>query len=233
MANSRNLAIDPLQRTLGLRALATEQLMHAIFTRKIVAGDRLIVAKVAQQLGVSASPVREALVELASVDLVDLLPNRGAVCLPFGPRQLREIFHVRCLLEAEATRLACRRIPPESLGDLRLQSQSLAESNRASSAWLVRVTEVDIALHQSIVDYCENSRLRHEIDRYGAMMRSIRIAAGNRRDIQIRAIEDHLKIIDALLDGQPDMAAKCMAAHLEGTAQRLVEVMFPSIEEAG
>ncbi len=232
MPTSQTPLIDPLPRSGGLRGLVTDQLMRAIFMQKICAGDRLIVANVAQQLGTSASPVREALVELAGLGLVDLLPNRGAVCLPFGRRQLREIFDVRRVLEAEAARLACGRIPPRDLRDLRKRSQSLAEAKRSSADWSDRAAEVDIALHNLIAEYCDNHRLRHEIEGYAGMMRSIRLVAGNRRDIQLRAIEEHVKIIDALLKEQSEAAAKLMAEHLNGTTARLADLMFPETPDA-
>jgi DNA-binding GntR family transcriptional regulator len=68
------------------------------------------VQRLAELYQVSPTPVREALVELASLGLVDLLPNRGAVVRPFGPQEVREISQVRCVLEVEATRCACGRI---------------------------------------------------------------------------------------------------------------------------
>lgn len=210
--------------------MVTESLMRAIFTRRIVAGDRLIVMKLAKQLGVSASPVREALVELAAVGLVDLLPNRGAVCLPFGVRQLREVFHVRRLLEAEATRLACGCVAHPELEDLRRQSQALLDAKRSASGWTERAIQVDLALHDLLLSCCGNGRLRHEVERYGAVVQCIRRVAGNRRDVQALAIEDHLRLIDALLDGRPEAAADRMAEHISATAERLVPVLFPDAE---
>lgn len=231
MSTSNTVEIGPLKRAQGLRPMVTGSLMSAIFTRKVVAGDRLIVMKLAKQLGVSASPVREALVELAAVGLVNLLPNRGAVCLPFGPCELREVFHVRRLLEAEATRLACGHVAHAELEDLQRESQTLLESKRSTSAWRERAMEVDMALHDLVLRSCGNGRLRLEVKRYEEMMRCIRQVAGNRRDIQAQAIEDHLALIDALLDEQPEAAAGRMAEHISATAERLIPLLFPDADE--
>jgi len=218
--------IAPLTRALGLRPRVTEHLMTAIFRRSIVAGDRLIVAKLAHQLGVSASPVREALVELAGVGLVELLPNRGAVCLAFGPRQLRELFDLRRVLEAEAARLACGHIPEATLQELRRRSQDLIAAACSAPPWSQEALDVDIALHDLIVDHCDHQRLCREIQRYAEMMRCVRRVAGNRQDIQVRAIEDHLALLDALLAGQPEQAAQRMAEHMDRSAARLEQLIF-------
>ena len=92
---------EPVSRG-GLRHQVTARLLTAVFLGRFESGQRLVVQHLAETLSVSPTPVRESLVELAAMGIVELLPNRGAVVLPFGPEQVREISQVRRVLEVEA-----------------------------------------------------------------------------------------------------------------------------------
>ena len=75
----------------SLRFDVVGQVLTAIFGGQLKAGDRLIVTRLAADFGVSATPAREALLELTHFGVVELLPNKGAVVRPLGPQQVREI----------------------------------------------------------------------------------------------------------------------------------------------
>ncbi|XAM01727.1 GntR family transcriptional regulator [Phycisphaeraceae bacterium D3-23] len=219
-------SVVPIPSAVGLRRTVTQHLMRSIFTGKMTSGDRLVVTKLAGQLGVSATPVREALVELHNIGLVDLLPNRGGVCLPFGVRQLREIYHIRRILEVETIRLACGHIPKKQLVSLTQAFEALAMQDCMDPDWSPRAIDYDIALHTLIAEHCGNSRICHELDRYAVMMRAIREVAGNQRDIQKQAIDDHLQIISALMDGDASAASRAMSRHIDHTAVNVEPLIF-------
>ena len=102
----------------GLRGKVTEQLLTNIFEGRFQQGEQLVVQRVSQMLGVSPTPVREALVELAGLGVVKLIPNHGAVVKPFGRAELKEMAQVRRVLEAEAARCACGHADVEILKQL-------------------------------------------------------------------------------------------------------------------
>ncbi|MDZ7618638.1 MAG: GntR family transcriptional regulator, partial [Patescibacteria group bacterium] len=106
MPLSHESLFDPVPPDMGLRRLVVRRLIRAMFNQRLQAGDRLVVGKLAMQLGASSTPVREALLELGTLGLVELLPNRGAVCLEFGATQLLDMYLLRRILEVEATRRA-------------------------------------------------------------------------------------------------------------------------------
>src|SRR5688572_5502112 len=95
-----------------LRGELVNRIMKEIFSGEIAGGDRLVEQELAAKMGVSRTPIREALSELASLGVIRLKPNHGAVVCPFGAEQLIELYHVRRILEVEATRLAASRINP-------------------------------------------------------------------------------------------------------------------------
>lgn len=224
MSSAISYNIAPLARSEGLRSVVAQRLLEAIFSGRLKAGDRLIVMKIAQQMGVSATPIREALVELASIGLIEVLPNRGAVCRPFGPRELREIYQIRRILEAEATRTACGNLPKETLRDLRISMARLAE--RKGADWSIHARRLDAALHDLIIVSCGNNRLHHEIERYNDLMDAIRHVVEDQRNVQLRAVEQHIEIIDALLENNADEAGRRMAEHIDTTARGVEAVMF-------
>ena len=105
---------EPMTRG-NLRQQVAFRIFTGVFEERFRSGERLVVQRLSWLYEVSPTPVREALVELSTLGIVTLLPNRGAVLLPFGPEQIREIGQVRRVLEVEATRCSCGRIGPSEL----------------------------------------------------------------------------------------------------------------------
>src|SRR5688500_13467728 len=108
-----------------LRSELVSKILGSIFSGELLGGGRLIEEEVAEKLGVSRTPVREALGELAAIGVIQLRPNHGAVVRPFGPEQLKEIYHVRRILEVEATRMAGQHIDPNAVREIRDETQRL------------------------------------------------------------------------------------------------------------
>jgi len=229
MSTGVTQTVERLVRNGGLRGDVVDQVIAAVFDGRIRAGDRLITQKLAEQLGVSATPVREALVELEAIGVVQLLPNRGAVCRPFGPHQLHEIYQVRRVLEVEATREAVGRIDEATLRELREAMTALLHRPDSDVQWSQEAAALDRRLHTLIAEHCGSDRLKHEIDRYNTFMQAIRRYVHNQQGIQRRALEEHLHIIDALLAKDTDAAADAMAAHLRSTANGVEALMFPPV----
>src|SRR5947208_15561401 len=97
-----------LQCDHGLRRqTVVESLLAEVCQGRLRAGGHLVTRELAERFGVSHTPIREALVALAGIGIVDLLPNRGAVVRHVRADEVREICEVRCVLECEATRCAC------------------------------------------------------------------------------------------------------------------------------
>lgn len=225
--------IEPLPRDTGLRPQVVRQLIRAMFTQRLVAGDRLVVSKLATRLGASSTPVREALLELSTLGLVELIPNRGAACLPFGAAELREMYLVRRVLETEATRRAAANLstadaPCARLRDSRDTLGSLLQGDDTVPGWLEEAVTVDVALHELIAENCASPRLCHEIGRYKELMVCVRETVGNERSVQQIAMKEHLAIVEHLLAGRANQAADAMNRHLEHTADLVAALLFPA-----
>lgn len=210
----------------ALRRNAVASLLAAIFKGQLKAGDWLNAQKLAEQFGVSATPVREALVELAGVGIVEMQHNRGTTVRPFGPVQLQDIYRLRRVLETEATRSACGHIPVETLTALKREMVELL-ANRKAPHWSARAMKSDRDLHDLVAQHCGSQRLAEEIKRYDTLIQCIRDVVGNQSAAQQRALAEHLEIIEPLLTGEIEGAADAMASHIRKTADRIEAALFP------
>ena len=219
---------EPISRG-NLRAQVTARLVTGIFAGSLRSGQRLIVQQLAKAYEVSPTPVREALVELASLGLVELLPNRGAIVRPFGPAEVREISQIRGLLETEATRSACGRVPAHELSALDRELRRLEVLPR-DQMWDRDARAADTRLHGLIAESSGNLRLAVEIGRYLVLFQALRdvchIRDAGTNYSRADDVPEHLAIIRPLLESDAEGAARAMDRHIRSAAVTLQEVVF-------
>lgn len=222
--------IAPLPRGSSLRADAVSTLVKAVLQGRLKQGDRLIVRKLAEQLRVSATPVREAIVELESLGIIDVNLNASAVIRRFGAKELREIYHVRAVLEVEATRMAIDRIPRELLQQLLDEGARLMGGS--GGQWGATARQHDMRLHRSIAEHSGSARLAHEIGRYSRLMQCISEVVGNEHNWLQQAVVEHVQIIDALLARDAEKAPRLMDQHIHRSSERDINVLCELSPEA-
>lgn len=218
------------------RQVVTQRLLASVIEGRLTEGTRLRVEHLSDQLGVSGTPIRESLVEMAGIGMVELRPNRGAMLLPFGPQQLREIYDLRRLLESEATRSACGRIAPSELDEFSRELTRLVVARR-SMIWLKETRNLDTRLHELIANHCANERLANEIRRYRILFSTLRDVRYQRREVRtdyrdMNENTEHLAIVKALAANKPDQAAAAMAQHLVSASKALEAEIFPPKKRA-
>jgi DNA-binding GntR family transcriptional regulator len=216
----------PLKCDHGLRRQAiVQELLSDVFTGQLRAGQRLTTQLLATRFGVSHTPIREALIALAGVGIIDLLPNRGAVVRRVAARDVGEVCQVRRVLECEATRRACGRIGLADLHALADDIRKLMTIVEPSPSFIREARAVDSRLHDRIADSCGNAFLKNEISRLKVLFRAFRDVAwehdGARNDGHRLAEEahEHLAIVEALLVGDGRSAARAMARHIRSGAR--------------
>jgi DNA-binding GntR family transcriptional regulator len=201
------------------------RMLTDIFRGKYADGDRLVEQDLAATYGVSRTPIREALGELAAVGLIELRANRGAVVLPFGRRELANIYQLREILEAAATKLACGKIPAMKLENLHARLTLL--QRRTDEQWSDRAMALDRRLHDLIAEHTGNARLAREIANYRGFLQAVRLTVGNQQHAQRHGIKHHLTIIEALLANDPAAAHDAMVDHIRFTAALAADTLFP------
>lgn len=217
--------LPPVQRG-TIRTQVVRSLLSAVVSGRFSAGHRMVVQSLAAELGVSATPIREALVELAGIGVVDILPNRSAVCRRFDRAEIRGVYQIRRVLEVEAAHEACGKIPTAKLLQLEQEFLALITSRLGTSDWSRRAMTFDIELHRLISSHVASVRLTDEIGRYNLLVQVVREVVDNDLHAQEVAVTEHLQIVRALLSNQPADAAAAMDKHIRSTAAIVEASMF-------
>jgi DNA-binding GntR family transcriptional regulator len=202
------------------RQVLVESLLKEIVNGQIRSGQHLVTQALARRFGVSHTPVREALVMLAGMGLLDVSPNRGAVVRRMTAKEVREICQVRRALECEAVRLACGRIDSDQLEGLRADLRTMIAGSTDQHEAITEARAADSVLHDLIASRCGNAFLVHELGRLKNLFRAFRDAAWDhsesRNDYHRLGAEalEHLAIVEALLRNDRAGAVRAMARHI-------------------
>lgn len=195
-----------------LREDIKEYLVDAILNGTYKPGDRIVETRVAQQLGLSQGPVREALRDLEMFGFVVSEPWKGTRVREVSTTDLVEAYPVRAALEALAARLAATRLDTEGISKL----EELLTEMRAAADKDDRhaVTMADIAFHQTIVDASGNRLIRKQWDSLQLATTTLVTVALIRRTLS-ELVERHEPLLHVLRDKDPDAAEYTMRRHIE------------------
>ncbi len=148
----------PLQRPKSLTELVVEEIRRRIVAGEMQLGEALSENALAQSLGISKTPVREALLRLKLAGLVDIQPQRGTFVFQMTPEQVRDLSEYRAILETAAIALAITRQPQELTAAIAPIVERMGGA--ASGRDRVGYRELDWAFHQAVFDHCGNESLR-------------------------------------------------------------------------
>jgi len=203
------------------KARVVRGVIHGVLHGRWQGGDRLTEIEAAQRFKVSRTPVREALLELASMGIVELRRNCGAIFRPFGPKELRDLYAVRSLLEVEAARLAATRMPAEMVKRLQAKFEKLRRDRQPDTGW-----RLDLEMHAAIAEAADNPRLAGEIARYGDLVQTVREAVGDTlAGVHSPSVNEHLRILLQFAKRDADAASEAMRRHLQQAADSAVKAL--------
>ena len=210
---------DPIART-SLHTEVTARLRSLIVQSQIKPGERVPELEISKDLGVSRTPIREALKVLASEGLVDLLPLRGAVVKTFSDKDASDMLEVMGLLEIFAAQKACQ-------ADQKKIDRVLAMHEKMKLLFAKgkrpEYFELNQKIHDELVEMSGNEPLMMVHSMLSKRMRSLRYSGNSTIDNWRGALEDHEEIATAL--GKRDMKAikKAVNDHFTNTIQRVVK----------
>jgi DNA-binding GntR family transcriptional regulator len=188
---------------------------------KLAPGQHLDETELAHAFGVSRTPIRETLIQLASMGLVVIRPRRGAVVAELGPRQLVEMFEVMSEVEAVCARLAARRMTPA-------EQEALLAAHAACKVALGDPDEYYVrneAFHQAIYAGSHNQFLIEQARSLYRRLRPYRRLQLRVRDRVTNSYAEHDAVVQALVAGEGERAAQLMREHVMIQGQRFADLV--------
>ena len=205
---------------LPLRDVVFNTLRQAILRGELKPGERLMEIALANRLGVSRTPVREAIRMLELEGLVIMIPRRGAQVAQITEQDLNDVLEVRLGLEELAVRFACERITDEEIKALGLAVKEFEK--KMSNNELSAQAEADVKFHEIIYGATHNQRLVQIINNIREQMYRYRIEY--LKDVESRKtlVKEHYEICDALKRRDAESAVEKMCIHIRNQQEAIL-----------
>lgn len=202
---------------------AYAQLKTEIRQGRMPAGFQSPEPEVADRLGMSRTPVREALIRLQAEGLIKLIPRRGAHVLPIERADLEDIYEILTALEPEAAaRLAERPLTGGDLAPMRLALTAMEQALEANNREDWRVA--DDQFHQHLLTLQGNSRLRAQVNPLLDQLHRVLMATLHLREHPARATTEHKELLEALEQGNPSGVRRTLRQHRKREAREVLEL---------
>jgi DNA-binding GntR family transcriptional regulator len=215
--------MEPLHVSVGLRRLACEAIKRAITEMDIYGhtGEiRLDERQLSQDLGVSRTPIREALSVLEQEGFVRAIPRRGIYVVRKTKREVIEMITVWAAIESLAARLAAERASEKELSELRVL---FAEFTENPADHISEYSQANMAFHKAIIRMGGCALMSELTDDLFVHMRAVRAVTMRQDNRAQRSIVDHMKIISALESRDPGLAERLVREHTLGLARHVEE----------
>ncbi|UOQ45481.1 GntR family transcriptional regulator [Halobacillus salinarum] len=203
------IIMNVTERKLPLRAYQILRL--AIRNLKLLPGKTILEREIAEVLGMSRTPVREALIRLQTEGVVNLIPRKGFKIEPIEERDLREIYEVVEMLEGLAAKLATNTTSEEEILNLEwlIEQQEKAINEKDLEEW----ARLDNLFHFKIIEFAENKRLSNVIEVHADQLYRARLLTINKRPLPFQSIVEHRAIVACMRARNGDAAQASMQSH--------------------
>jgi DNA-binding GntR family transcriptional regulator len=209
-------SIDAPARTADVLARRiSQEILDGVFPP----GTRLREVNLSERYAVSRTPVREALIMLSTLGLVELLPNRGATVLRLSEADITDVYLVRAVLEAEAARRAATRADEQLLATLEFSCDRLARLHHAPAADQLAA---DTFFHYTIAEASGSVRLHGMIRQVCAIPEAYRSSTPYTPQDMVAAEQQHRAVAEAIGCRRPSQASRLMRSHVEWAAELAV-----------
>ena len=204
-----------------LRDVVFENLRTAILEGNLKAGQRLMEVQLAEQLGVSRTPIREAIRKLELEGLVVMLPRKGAYVANMSFKDLIDVLEIRSSLEGLAASLAAERLREEDIADLERVAKEFETSVREAD--IDNVLKKDVEFHEKIFLMANNKKLYQLITSLWEQVHRFRVTYVSNYDASLSLVDEHNKILEAIKSGDSELAKKYATEHIELAEQFFME----------
>lgn len=206
-----------------LRELVFESLREAIINGQLRPGERMMEIQLAEEMGVSRTPVREAIRKLELEGLVVMIPRKGAYVAGLSLKDIADVFEIRRALEGLAAELAADRISEDELEKLERYLVIIAEQIEAGD--LQKVVEVDTDFHTLLYQASRNQRLTQIINNLREQIQRFRTTSLSYPGRMKTALEEHRKIVEAISSRDGDQARRSAQEHIENAENSMMSMI--------
>ena len=206
---------------LPLRDVVFNTLRQAILKGELRPGERLMEIQLAQRLGVSRTPVREAIRKLELEGLVLMVPRKGAEVAEITVKDLEDVLEVRAALEELAAKIACDHITDEQLQELKKAAADFKKVLDTDD--LTSCVQADMKFHEIIYNATDNARLLQILNNLREQMYRYRMEYLKDKSMHKTLVEEHDAIRRALKKRDKDKAAQAICVHIENQKQSIID----------
>ena len=210
-------SLDP---DLPLRDVVFYTLRQSILTGELKPGERLMEIHLADKLGVSRTPVREAIRRLELEGLVTMFPRRGAEVAQITEKSMNDVLEVRRTLDALCAELACDRITEDGLEALRHACEHFEQCVSTGDA--KKIAQADVALHDIIVEATGNQRLIQLVNNLSEQMYRYRFEYIKDSSQHETLVREHRIIYQSIVDKDKDTAAAAAKTHIYNQKKAII-----------
>ena len=215
-----NLHVE-MDAFLPLRDVVFNTLRQAILTGDLKPGERLMEIHLANRLGVSRTPIREAIRKLELEGLVIMIPRRGAEVAQITEKSMNDVLEVRRAVDALCVELACERISDVELEELGAACRYFESA--VSGKDVKKIAQADVAFHDIIVRATGNQRLIQLINNLSEQMYRYRFECIKDSSLHGRLIEEHRVIYESIVRKDKDTASQAAKMHIDNQEKAIIK----------
>lgn len=208
---------------LPLRDVVFNTLRHAILRGEMEPGERLMEIQLAQKLGVSRTPIREAIRKLELEGLVIMIPRKGAEVAHITEKDMKDVLEVRSALEELAATLACNNVTPERIDELKLANKRFEAA--IVSKDVVDIVDADVHFHDIIYAMTNNQRLIQIINNLREQMYRYRLEYVKDARTHSILISEHNDIIAKLSKKNVEETKTVIRQHINNQEKGIIRLL--------
>ncbi|PKM90044.1 MAG: GntR family transcriptional regulator [Firmicutes bacterium HGW-Firmicutes-12] len=204
-----------------LRDIVFESLREAITNQVLKPGERLLENDLAEEMGVSRTPIREAMHKLEQEGLISIIPRKGAFVTQISLQDIKEIYEIRSTLESLASGLTAERATLEEIEEM--QRCLVREAGFLNSEDITATVNEDICLHGMIYKAARNDRLLNTLDNLREQIYRMRFAVTMQPIWKKKSLEMHKRLVEAISGRDIEEAQNLARSHIDDAWEAIVE----------
>lgn len=198
------------------------EIRKRIYNNEIKSGELIKESEIAKELGMSRTPVREAIQMLKSEDIIEVRDGIGAYVKVLSFKNIKDIFEVRKALEAIAARVSIFRIPKSAIEELENDFNTLLKNYKNGTLIEKEFIDMDMKLHKLIIAYSDNDYVKEIFDGINLKIKQFQFISYENLNSSEESIYQHLKILRLIKDKNLEELLVCLENHIDWSSRGLL-----------